>query len=238
MTRATLLGFRGVLGLVVGASLVGATTLTPGIARADGEVSATGKGIAGGALLGAEAIVTIEAVAGVKAPWAYAVGAIVGAGGGGVAGHFAEQSSNPHVPLYLLAGGVALVIPALVVSLNATAYKPPADYQEDKAPTGTEPAADVPQPPAAAPTAPAATAPTTVPPPAAPQSSLRYKFQTPRAEIAPPATSYSMVQLSDSSVRMGVPGVEVRPVFSAAEVRQYGMAQKEEVRIPLFSAVF
>src|SRR5438105_2447583 len=107
MARATKLGFRKSLLLTVSASVAAVGLLAPSAAHAD-TVSPTGKGIAGGALLGAEAIVTIEAVAGVKPPWAYAVGAIVGAAGGGIAGHFAEQSSDPHVPLYLLAGGVAL----------------------------------------------------------------------------------------------------------------------------------
>ena len=87
-------------------------------ARAD-EVSPDGKGIVGGALLGAEVVTITEALAGVKPGWAYVVGAIVGAGGGGVAGHFIENgSTDGKVPMYMLAGGLALIIPAVVLTLE------------------------------------------------------------------------------------------------------------------------
>src|SRR5580700_7925065 len=83
-------------------------------AHAD-EVSSTGKGITGGALLGAEVVTMVEAIAGVRSGWAYAIGAIVGAGGGGAGGYFVEHSSTDgKAPTYMLAGGLALVIPAIV----------------------------------------------------------------------------------------------------------------------------
>jgi hypothetical protein len=37
---------------------------------------------------------------------------------------------------------------------------------------------------------------------------------------------------------MSVPSIEVRPVFSMTELRQYGMQQREEVRVPVFAATF
>ena len=93
-------------------------------ARAD-EVSPDGKGIVGGALLGAEVVTITEALAGAKPAWAYVVGAIVGAGGGGVAGHFIENgSTDGKVPMYMLAGGLALIIPAVVLTLDATRWQP------------------------------------------------------------------------------------------------------------------
>jgi hypothetical protein len=105
-------------------------------ARAD-EVSPDGKGIVGGALLGAEVITITEALAGARPPWAYVVGAIVGAGGGGVAGHFIENgSSDGKVPMYMLAGGLALIIPAVVLTLNATRWQPEEGATEDNVPTG------------------------------------------------------------------------------------------------------
>ncbi|MGH7440627.1 MAG: hypothetical protein ACRENE_33465, partial [Polyangiaceae bacterium] len=116
-----------------------AVTVPSREARADdsGNVSPTGKGIAGGALVGAEVVTIVESIAGVRPGWAYAVGAIVGAGGGGVGGYFVEQgSSDGKVPMYMLAGGLALVIPAVVLTLNATRYMPEAGENEDNAPRG------------------------------------------------------------------------------------------------------
>lgn len=118
------------------AALVGLTTLTTSIpeARAD-EVSPTGKGISGGALLGAEVVTIPMGIAGVHSGWAYLVGGVLGAGGGAVGGYFVEQSSlNGQGPVYMLAGGLALVIPALVLSLNATRYRPSEGATEDHPP--------------------------------------------------------------------------------------------------------
>src|SRR5277367_4316737 len=107
---------------------VSAVSLPAREARADCDgttVCPTGRGIAGGALLGAEAVTIVESVAGVRAGWAYGLGALVGAGGGGVGGYFVEQnSSDGKAPAYMLAGGLALFIPALVLTLNGTRYRP------------------------------------------------------------------------------------------------------------------
>ena len=152
-----------------------AVTAPSRVARADdsGTVSLTGKGIAGGALLGAEVVTMVESIAGVHPVWAYAVGAIVGAGGGGVGGYFVEQgSSDGKVPMYMLAGGLALVIPAVVLTLDATRYRPEEGTNEDNAPTGPAAEPGVPggsvggSAPASAPSG-AGTAPQSAPVPAA-----------------------------------------------------------------------
>lgn len=86
-------------------------------------VGTSGKGIAGGVLLGAEAVVLVESAVGVHSPWAHAIGAVGGGIGGGVGGYFLEGSvSDGRVPLTMLAGGLILAIPTIVVSLNATSY--------------------------------------------------------------------------------------------------------------------
>ncbi|MEI7893915.1 MAG: hypothetical protein WCI05_12550 [Myxococcales bacterium] len=122
--------------------------LLPGVAQAQ-EVSPKGKGIAGGALLGAEVVTMVESFIGIRKGWLYVVGAVVGAGGGGVGGYFVEQaSSDGRAPVYMLAGGLALVIPALVLTLNATRYMPDEMATEDRAPTNAPPADPVvPSPP-------------------------------------------------------------------------------------------
>ncbi len=103
--------------------------------------------------------------------------------------------------MYLLAGGLALIIPAVVLTLNATRYVPEGTG-EDNAPTGPAAEPGIPggsvggSAPAAAP------APVPAAPPAAPAVS------TP----APPPQS--MIDLSPKMLRIGVPAPEVRPVFT------------------------
>ena len=93
-------------------------------------VSPTGKGITGGILLGAEAgLITVGAI-GVKEWWAYLLAGAVGAGGGAVGGYFVEQVEPSEPSLFMLAGGLALVIPTVVVIANATAYDPKDDEEE------------------------------------------------------------------------------------------------------------
>src|SRR5436190_13241911 len=85
--------------------------------------SPAGKGIIGGALLGAESVMLVEAAADTKPAWAYAVGGGLGAIGGGVGGYFAQQG-DPKISLYLLVGGMALALPTTVAVLSAAAYEP------------------------------------------------------------------------------------------------------------------
>jgi len=181
-------------------------------------VCPTGRGIAGGALLGAEAVTIVESVAGVHAGWAFGVGALVGAGGGAVGGYFVEQnSSDGKAPAYMLAGGLALVIPALVLTLNATRYRPTEGAAEDNVPTG----------PAANPGNPAGGV--ISPPP-------------PNAEAPGPPTSLLDVTTgrheSAVSVSVGLPSVDVRPVYSLTEQRQYGMKAETELRMPVLHVAF
>jgi hypothetical protein len=96
------------------------------------EATPNGKGIVGGALVGAEVVLLTEAAMGVKPVWAYLVGGLVGAGGGGVAGYFLERNSSAEPPTFLLAGGIALVVPAMIGVLTATQYEPPENYNKDE----------------------------------------------------------------------------------------------------------
>src|SRR5688572_998408 len=104
----------------------------PSTAQAE-EVSPTAKGIVGTALLGGELVVFGEAIFGVRSTTAYLVGAGAGMVAGGVGGYFIEQAvSDGRIPAYLLAGGLALLIPAIVVTLDATRYMPAEGAREDK----------------------------------------------------------------------------------------------------------
>lgn len=214
--------------VLAGASAGFALLAQPSTAAAQSnEVSPTGKGIAGGALLGAEAVMLTEAALKVKPAWAYAVGGLAGGIGGGVAGYFAEQGSSAKLPLYLLAGGMALAIPTTVAVLSATAYEPPADYTEDRGPTD-EPIAD----PSAGGDVSRA--------PATKRQAQRAAKQSPRErmerqlQLTPPA----LLGLGEGYVALSVPAVEVRDVFTAQETRQYGFSQETEVRVPVLNYSF
>jgi hypothetical protein len=234
-------------------------TAHPTIAAAQEEqISPKGKGITGGALLGAEAVTIVESIAGVHKGWAYGVGAVVGAVGGGIGGHFVENgSSDGRAPVYMLAVGLGLVIPALVLSLNAVRYQP-SDYgSEDHAPTNAPPAdpglkggssisAPAAVTPVTAPAAPGASPATAPPPTTAPPAPVTPAPApaTPAPATPPPASgggkapSLTLLDMTGGSMRLGVPVPEVRPVYTLSELRQYGMAQQTEVRMPLVKIAF
>jgi hypothetical protein len=131
-TRVTSLGLASV-------ALAGVLVLAPNTAHAQepDPVNVTGKGMVGGGLLGAEIVMIGIAIGGVKDWWPYVLFGAVGAGAG-VAGGFGVESvtgppDGPAEPgLYLLAGGMALVVPTLVAVLNATAYEPEDDDVEEQ----------------------------------------------------------------------------------------------------------
>lgn len=84
------------------------------------EVSPKGKGITGGALLGAEVAVITEAIIGLENPWWYAAGVAGGAGGGAVGGYYIEKGGSAGLPVAMLVAGMALLIPTCIVYLDAT----------------------------------------------------------------------------------------------------------------------
>jgi hypothetical protein len=128
------------LGALLGAAAA-AFALAPGEAFAQ-QVEPTGKGIAGGTLLGAEVALITTAAIGAKSWWPYVLFGAVGAGGGAVGGYFVEQVEPAEPSLYMLAGGMALVVPTIVAVLNATAYDPTEDEEveegEEELPPGVE----------------------------------------------------------------------------------------------------
>ena len=214
--------------IAVTAVAFGAATLTVPVrdARAD-NVNPAGKGIVGGGLLGAEIVTITEGLAGARPWWAYLVGGVAGAAAGAVGGYFIEQdhglSGDGRVPTYMLAGGLALIIPAVVIALDATRYMPEEGATEDHAPPG--PAAEPGTPGGSVITPAPATAPAPAPAPA--------------PAAAPPAPPpQSLLDVHDGAFRMGVPVPNVRPVFSVREQRQYGMQAQTELSMPVLHVTF
>ena len=230
-------------------ALAGAT-LTPFAAHATGkaEASPTGKGIVGGALLGAELVMVSEAAFKVKPTWAYIVGGVAGGAAGGVGGYFVEQQGDARGPMIMLAGGIAFAIPTIVAVLSSTAYEPPATFLQDEAPADeplAEPPApnDVAPPPAAAPAPAPAPAPAAVPPPAdatpapAPApTSKRYLPSQRRLslKLPPPA----LLGFQDARLALGVPNIAVFHAYSRAERAMFNAPDVAEVRIPVLDVAF
>ncbi|HMJ12270.1 MAG TPA: hypothetical protein VK524_12685 [Polyangiaceae bacterium] len=225
--------------MLIAAAATMTLALSSPSARAIGkeEASPDGKGIVGGALLGGETVMLLEAAFKVRQPWAYVVGGIAGGIAGGVGGYFAEQETDSaRVPMFLLAGGLVLAIPTTVAVLSTTSYKPPANYVQDR-PPADEPIAEPPQPGSA-------------PPPASP-TTRNGKQRAPSARKAVAAarlsayqpvprllTPPSLVGFDQGLLSLSLPAVEVRSVYTKRDVQQMGVKQETEVRIPVFNFSF
>ncbi len=207
----------------VGAAVAVAVLVGSRGASAD-EVQPTGKGIAGGALLGAEVVILGEAAIGARSAWWYALGLAAGGGGGGYLGWRIEQGGDGKTSLYMLAGGMALVIPTTVAMLQATSYHPPDDYTEDRPSTAFPDADPVRATPGAVPAA----------APPAPTSSLHMHWSSPSRPVA-----LGLVDVaSTGALSLSVPAVEVRPLYTQVEQQQFGVAQAAEVRMPVVAGTF
>ncbi|HXN31118.1 MAG TPA: hypothetical protein VN894_04620 [Polyangiaceae bacterium] len=227
------------------AAVFGVTTLGAPLREARADGTSTAKGVAGGAFLGADVVTMVESLVGVRAGWAYGVGALLGAGGGGVGGYFIGHGSDDgKAPTYLLAGGLALIIPAIVLTLNGTRYLPEEGATEDRAPTA--PAAEPGVPGGSVTGAPTdVAAPPPPPAPAAPGPASPSSPSPHESKAAPSsgrrgagAPRPTLVDIRGGAMRLGVPVPDVRPVFSAAEQRQYGMRAEAELRLPVLELIF
>lgn len=185
----------------------------PPAARADGPVSSTGKGIVGGALLGGEVVTITMGLIGIEAWWPYAVFGAVGAAGGGIGGYFVESAAPPEAPLYMLAGGMALVIPAVIAVLNATAYGPSSEVDD---PSLTQPSDENPVP--------------------SPAGISRAK--SPKRAKTGPRIPMAFLGFSNEGLKLGLPALEIRPMYTQREQQQFGVEQRHEVRLPIFQAMF
>jgi hypothetical protein len=92
----------------------------------ENEIDSSVKGMVGLGLIGAELGFVLPAVAGLHETWAFIVFPIVGAAGGAVGGYliFDSGGGSPELSVAMLTAGMALIIPATVITLSATSYDP------------------------------------------------------------------------------------------------------------------
>lgn len=203
---------------------VAAVWSSPSPARAD--VSPTAKGITGGALLGAETVLITESIIGVQDQWILTGSAAAGAVAGGVGGYFVEQNADPKVSLYLLMGGMALLIPTTIVFVDATSERVYEDVIfDERAPDFDEEELDA-DPPA--------------------EGEDVFSDARPRSEPTRKASRVAawqprhrgLVGISPRGFAVSVPDVEVSPLFSQVEVQELGVRQQTQVLVPLLHGLF
>lgn len=144
VSRVSVSGVCG-LAMLAAATLGSAGVLAPSIAQAQEpmqeQVDAGPKGAVGLGLIGAELGLVIPAVSGLHEIWSFIVFPVAGAAGGAVAGHFLVDDNNKrNASVSLLAVGLALAVPAVVLTLVSTAYDPD-DEPTVETPGGTQAAA-------------------------------------------------------------------------------------------------
>ncbi len=183
------------------------------------DASPTGKGVIGGALLGAELVLVVEAAFDVQSPWAYIGGGVAGGVAGGVGGYFIERDSSARAPMLMLAAGMAFAIPTTVAVLSATAYEPPTSYVQDQPPPSDEPVADPPRPLGV------------------PRSSSR-AIERPRHADVRRAQPPALVDFEPRRVTLSIPSISLHDVYTREEVATLGVRQATELRVPVVNVVF
>lgn len=123
-----------------GAVVVGLLSGAPRAARAD--TANDVKGTAGGAMLGAEIVMLTESAFRLRPGWMYLAGGAGGALVGGYLGYRISDDSTNRPPSFLLAGGIALIIPTIMGVLTATQYEPIGSVRQEPSDDGTDDSAD------------------------------------------------------------------------------------------------
>ncbi len=207
-------------------------------ARADvTDVSGSGKGLAGGALLGAELFVGGEALLGVNNPWAYGAGCLAGGVGGAFAGSYLERSITEQTSMLLLTTGMLLAIPTSVVVMSATAYRSPPDAQGPSPQLdGSVNAGSRLRDDARTPQRYRGSSPLRV----ADAEAARVQSLPHRAapSTGQPTHRIALVQLEADMWMLAVPAVALSDVFSQREREQWGLPVATEVKVQLLSYAF
>jgi len=174
--------------------------------------------------------------AGLKPWWPYLVFGGLGSVGGAVGGWAVEQADPPaEAPLYMLAGGLALIIPTVVLSASAITREEYEDTSDpstlEQLPDGTEPGQDPGTAPGQPPPEGSSVTVTT-------SDARGATKKVRRKKRARPLPTVALLDVSGGEVRMGMPAVQVKNMYTLEEIAKYGVEQKTEVDIPVVSASF
>ncbi|MBL8602259.1 MAG: hypothetical protein JNK72_10095 [Myxococcales bacterium] len=240
---------KAVFVLSLAAVLGALSASTPGVAQAQSVVAVepTAKGIVGCGLLGGEAVMLIEAAAGVRPGWAYILGGVLGAGAGAAGGYFLEQAAVGDntltgVAVGSLVLGLGLSIPTVVAVTSARRYDPERDQQNEDNTPSTGPLEEGQSAPASG--GAAQPAPSSSP---APASGGASSGNTSRAPVVggsgrrPTMVSLrprGLFDLNPEGFAFSVPSITVGNAVSLHEMRQYGVSSVSELRVPLVSGTF
>lgn len=209
------------IGFVAGlaaALIIGSATFTQN-AQAQtmlNEVESVPKGAVGLGLIGAELGFAIPALAGLHETWAFIVFPLALGAGGAIGGYFAfDEPNSPEAGVAMLAIGVALIIPTLVLTLAMTSYDPGDEPDQEEGGAYEEEFGDG-----------------EADGEAAPEETARRQAHE-RA-----VAGAGLLHVGSRQVSLGVPGVSVRPSLTAEEVRRYGGQQNTELHVPVVSGAF
>jgi len=214
-----------------------------------GRIYAIPQGLVGGALLGAELVMMIEGGAGVRNKWIIIGTGAAGLVAGGVGGFFVDRAIDqtmmasrflPLISTAMLAVGLSLIIPTVIVVLTATMYRPDTNNQVDDNAAANQPLEES-----------RGTNPSTNPGTNSGASSSGTTTSTPGPTDNPGAGASSggrrsgrssapeaLLNFPRGNFRLGMPSLRLVQSYSTHEMRQYGLAQQSEWRVPLISGSF
>jgi len=186
-------------------------------------VTATGKGVVGGGIIGAEIGFMIPALivgAGVREmdeAWAYIIFPLVFGAGGAIGGYYAFEEANggqgfPEAAVAVLAVGIALIVPTFVGVLALTSYTPGGD--EGGGATSEEDARDDETGPP--------------PEPSEERSALDRVL----------AGGPGLLRFDRGRLLLGVPMVHARPTYTSEEQEHMRLGGETDLNVPLVSGVF
>ncbi|MBW2463566.1 MAG: hypothetical protein JRH11_18085 [Deltaproteobacteria bacterium] len=213
------------LGIVAGFAalmIIGSSSFTATAAAqtTPTQVESVPKGAIGLGLVGAELGLVLPAAFGLAETWSMIVFPIVGGAAGAIGGYFAfDEPNSAEGGVAMLALGMALVVPAVVLTLVFTSYDGDDDVapEEDNDGNFDEEFGGGGDAEASA------------------RRDSAQEVQDARERIAAGA---GLVHVGSRSLSLGVPGVSVRPSVTAEEMQRYGGEQNAEVHLPVVSGSF
>ncbi len=210
----------GFAAAIAAALVIGSATFTQAVAHAQpmcgaepcNQVESVPKGAVGLGLIGAELGFVLPAVIGLHDAWAFVVFPLVLGGGGAVGGYFAfDEPNSPEAGVAMLAVGIGLMIPSLVLTLAFTSYDPGDEADEGGGDEDYSDEFDSGE--------------------AAEESARRRARERALA-------GGGLLHVGSEEISLGVPAVAVRPNVSAEEAARSGGGQTAEVHVPVVSGAF